>query len=87
MIKITDIEIILKSKFGIVFNEEFIFNEVYLEEYNYLINKYDLNEYEQNILYYIINIQYPEKETNINTNTFQLVVSMYNEKKISRIIK
>jgi hypothetical protein len=85
--KITDIEIILKSKFGIVFNEEFIFNEVYIEEYNYLINKYDLNEYEQNILYYILNIQYPEKEKNTNTNTFQLVVSMYNEQKISRIIE
>ena len=82
--EINAIKNILKQKFGEVFNEEMIFSEDYIEEYNYLIEKYQLTTYEKNILYYILNINYPIKK---NEDFFHLLISMYNEEKISRSIE
>ena len=83
--ELNNIQNSLKQKFGILFNQEITFSEKYIEEYEYLINRYEFNDYEKMVLYYILNIEYPEK---IDTeHSFQLIITMYNEKKMSRAIE
>ena len=74
----------LTQSFGKIFDEEFIFTELFNTEYNYLVNKYHLNNYEKQILYYILNVTYPVKT---DISSFHLIITMYNELKISRAIE
>ena len=75
---------LLIKLFGKVFTEENIFTNTCISQYEYLIDKYELNEKQKQILYYILNIEYPVKNKNAK---FDLIITMYNEVKINRCIE
>lgn len=73
---------ILNDKFG--FKNKIIFNHKFTETFQYLHNKYNLDKYEQIILYYILNTKYPNFT---KKKPFHLLISMYNEKKNTRAME
>jgi len=76
----------LKKTYGDILPYHFTFTNILTEAYDYLINKYTLSNDEKIILHYILNNDYTLFSFK-NIKSFELVLSMYNAKDLSRAIE
>ena len=77
---------LLTKNYCAFFDTDFRLTKNLSPQFEYLIEKYKLEEDEIYILYYILNVDYSLYSSK-TSDSFHLIVSFYNERKVSRAIE
>lgn len=77
---------VLSTNYGHIFDPDFRLTQNLSSHFEYLIEKYKLEDDEIYILYYILNVDYSLYSSKTD-DSFHLIVSFYNEHKLSRAIE